>query len=113
MSGALDGLHTMQDAIGWSDNVEFFGWYDSRNPFPMISPANAERVKASSFRGAKGWMIVAVNDSKETQQIRIALPAEHAGKTFRMQPDDVTLSPKNGAIELELQPSSAAFITVL
>jgi hypothetical protein len=73
MGKRLRDVRTLMSELGWDDSVEFHGYFKPGNPFRIVAPESSP-VLLSSYKAAKGFLLVAFNDTNQPQEVSIRLP---------------------------------------
>ena len=112
VSSYPDELRQEELAIGWTDETKFLGWFDERNPFRLLNPTSHKTI-VSSYEAAKGWMVVALNDTSTDETFRISVPEELRKSAFKEHITQQTASvTAEGTLELVVPAFCARFIIV-
>lgn len=105
-----DKLRQEELSIGWNDETKFYGWFDKRNPFKLTNAVSHKTI-VSSYEALNGWMIVALNDTKNDEIFRIEVPENLRSCTFREHITQQTISVKpDGSLEISVPALCARFI---
>ena len=108
----LDEMRQVELSIGWTDDTIFHGWYDERNPFKLMNPTTNQTI-VSSYEAEKGWMVVALNDTKTDNVFRISVPENLRDKVFTEHITKQVIKLTNdGFIEIKMPAYCARFIIV-
>ena len=113
MGKRLGDIRRMQAEIGWDDSVRFWGWYDKGNPFRVIPQRKSSPLLVSAYQAKRGWLVVAVNDSAQSEDLQVTLPQTLRDAHFTEQVTGQRLSPVEGRLEYRLAQGMSAFFTVV
>ena len=106
----LDEMRQVELSIGWTDDTTYYGWYDEFNPFKLMNPTTNQTI-VSSYEAEKGWMIVALNDTRKDESFRITVPGNLRDKTFKEHiTQHIIPVTKDGLLEIKVPAYCARFI---